>query len=108
METDRINVGSISSFQIFVMLCHGPNIVLVGSITFNFPPSGTVVILSTMISLRVRHGIDLTRRSIRAEVTDHHPIVKQPDEVINLITLDPGPPIHGSAPALWSGMGTLD
>lgn len=55
---------------------------------FNCLPSGTVVILSAMISLRARRSIDLTQRSISHEVTDRHPIAKRPDEVIDLVTLD--------------------
>lgn len=62
-----------------------------------------------MISLRARRGIDLTHRSISCEVTDHHPIVKRPDEVVNLVTLDLAPLTHGSALAgVWHGDAGLD
>lgn len=51
-----------------------------------------------MISLQARRSIDLTYRSISCEVTDHHPIVKRPDEVIDLFTLDLAPLTSGSDP----------
>lgn len=77
-------------------------IALVGSIICNFPPCGTVVISSAMISLWAKRRIDSTRRSISHEVTDHHPIVKRPDEVIDLVTLDLAPLTPGSGLAgVW-------
>ncbi|KAI4832386.1 hypothetical protein KUCAC02_015355 [Chaenocephalus aceratus] len=61
-----------------------------------------VLISSAVISLRARHSIDFTHRSISREVTDHHPIAKRPYEVINLATLDLVAVILGSGPAgVW-------
>ncbi|KAK1885688.1 Undecaprenyl-diphosphatase, partial [Dissostichus eleginoides] len=61
-----------------------------------------VVISSAVISLRARHSIDFTHRSISREVTDHHPIAKRPYEVINLATLDLVAVIPGSGRAgVW-------
>lgn len=55
-----------------------------------------------MISLRARCSIDLTYWSISCEVADHHPIVKRPDEVTDLATLDLAPLISGSGPVgVW-------
>lgn len=64
---------------------------LVGSITFQFPPAGTVLISSAVISPRTRRCIDLTRRSISHEVTDHHPITERSREAADLVTLDFAP-----------------
>lgn len=58
------------------------------SVDFSSPPCGAVVILSVLISLWARRGIDLTYCSISSGGTDRHPMVKQPDEVVNLVTLD--------------------
>lgn len=81
---------------------HILNIVLVGSMIFNFPPSGTAVISSTMISLWARRSIILTHRSISREVTLRHPVVKRPDEVIDFVTLDLAPLTPGSGPVgVW-------
>lgn len=44
-----------------------------------------------LISLRARRGIDLTYCSISSGGSDRHPMVKQPDEVVNLVTLDLDP-----------------
>ncbi|TNN71009.1 hypothetical protein EYF80_018825 [Liparis tanakae] len=66
---------------------------------------GNVVISSAVISPRARHSIDLTRRSLSREVTDHHPMAERPGEVIDCVTLDPAPsdPLTpGSGPAgVW-------
>lgn len=74
---DRKNISSFTY--------HIRNIDVVVPISFNLPASGTVVILSVMISLWARRNIDLTYRSISSEPTDHHPMVKRPDEVINIL-----------------------
>lgn len=90
---DRKNISNFSY--------HIRNIDLVAPISFNLPPSGTVVILSVMISLWARRDIDLTYRSISSKPTDHHPMVKRPDEVINL--LHPWPNSSDLQVGVWHG-----
>lgn len=61
-----------------------------------------------MISPGARRSIDLTHGSVSHEVTDHYPIVKRPDEVINLVTLDLVLLTYVSGPAgVWYGVACL-
>ena len=96
-------IGEISApfflSNFWKLFYHVPSIVLIRSISCNFPPCGRYVISSAMISLRARFRIDLTHWSIGHEVTDHHPIVKRPDEVIDLVSLDLDLLTSGSGPA---------